>query len=75
VVRTVTKLNRRLKKLESFLNDASGLVSHTKKWLEYWTRWFEYLPAILTFAATDNVPYQARSNGLLAVTLLDALFE
>jgi hypothetical protein len=37
----MTKLDGRLKKLESLLTDVSGLVPHTKKWLDYWTRWFE----------------------------------
>jgi len=32
----VTKLQRRLTKLEALLTDRSGLVPHSRKWLEYW---------------------------------------
>ena len=34
----MTRLQRRLKKLESVLTDSMGLVPHTQKWLEYWDR-------------------------------------
>jgi uncharacterized protein Usg len=33
----MTKLQQRMKKLEGFMTDPSGLVPHVKKWLEYWT--------------------------------------
>ena len=36
----MTNLQRRLKKLEAYLTDPSGLVPHTQKWLEYWDRQF-----------------------------------
>jgi hypothetical protein len=34
----MTKLQRRMKKLEAVLTDSMGLVPHTQKWLEYWDR-------------------------------------
>jgi hypothetical protein len=34
----MTRLQRRMKKLEGVLTDYLGLVPHTQKWLEYWDR-------------------------------------
>jgi hypothetical protein len=34
----MTNLQRRIGKLESFMTDASGLVPHSQRWLEYWDR-------------------------------------
>ena len=34
----MTSRERRLRKLELLLTDPSGLVPHTRKWLEYWDR-------------------------------------
>ena len=34
----MTNLQRRLRKLEGFLTDSSGLVPHTQKWLAHWDR-------------------------------------
>ena len=46
----MTNLQRRLKKLEALLfADQSGLVPHSKKWLEYWKRQVQLYP-------TDQLP-------------------
>ena len=37
----MTKLQRRLGKLEVRLLDSSGLVPHSPRWLEYWKHWFD----------------------------------
>jgi hypothetical protein len=34
----MTNLQRRLKKIEAFMTDTSGLVPHPQRWLEYWDR-------------------------------------
>jgi hypothetical protein len=34
----MTHLQRRLNKLEVLLTDSSGLVPHSKEWIEYWDR-------------------------------------
>jgi hypothetical protein len=34
----MTNLQRRLKKIEAFMTDTSGLVPHSQRWLEYWDR-------------------------------------
>ena len=34
----MTNLQRRLLKLEAQLTDVSGLVPHSKQWLDYWDR-------------------------------------
>lgn len=36
----MTNLERRLRKIETCLTDASGLVPHSRKWLVYWDRKF-----------------------------------
>jgi len=42
----MTKLQRRLEKLEAVLTDSMGFVPHTQKWLEYWDRqYFLFLTA------------------------------
>ena len=32
----MTNLRRRIRKLEAYLTDASGLVPHTPAWMNYW---------------------------------------
>jgi hypothetical protein len=32
----MTNLERRIKKLETCLTDASGLMPHSQRWLAYW---------------------------------------
>jgi len=32
----MTNLQRRLRKIEAFMTDVSGLVPHSRRWLEYW---------------------------------------
>jgi hypothetical protein len=34
----MTNLQRRLKKIEAFMTDTSGLVPHSPRWLAYWDR-------------------------------------
>lgn len=34
----MTKLQRRMKKLEGVFTDPAGFVPHMQKWLEYWDR-------------------------------------
>ena len=34
----MTNLERRLKKIEAYMTDTSGLVPHSRRWLEYWDR-------------------------------------
>ena len=46
----MTNLQRRLLKLEAQLTDPSGLVPHTKQWLEYWDR------QIYDYATTGQWP-------------------
>jgi hypothetical protein len=38
----MTRIQRRLKKLEGVLTDPTGLVPHTQKWLEYWDLQFYF---------------------------------
>jgi len=33
----MSKLHRRLKKLEALITDEAGLVSGSQKWMDYWT--------------------------------------
>ena len=33
----MSRLERRLRKLEARLTDCSGLIPHTQEWLDYWT--------------------------------------
>jgi hypothetical protein len=39
----MTNLERRLRKLEAVLTDHTGLVPHTKSWLDYWLATYERL--------------------------------
>jgi hypothetical protein len=39
----MTNLERRLRKLEAVLTDHTGLVPHTKPWLDYWLATYERL--------------------------------
>ena len=34
----MTNLQKRIRKLEAHKTDASGLVPHSQRWLEYWDR-------------------------------------
>jgi len=58
-VLTVPQLNRRLKKLESQLTDMSGLIPHTRTWLEYCTRWFECSIRNPNFRWGEKMPLEA----------------
>ena len=58
-VNAVTKLDRRLKKLESLLTNVSGLVPRTKKWLDYWTRWLECAHRDPNFHRGQKMPLEA----------------
>jgi hypothetical protein len=39
----MTRLERRLRKLEARLTDCSGLVPHTKRWFDHWMARLEQL--------------------------------
>jgi hypothetical protein len=55
----VTTLRRRLGKLEAQLIDGSGLVPHSRKWLEYWERWLERYSSDPDFQPQDLMPIEA----------------
>lgn len=55
----MTNPHRRLKKLEASLTDSTGLVPHTKKWLGYWTRWFERSVRDPNFRRGEKMPLEA----------------
>ncbi len=41
----MTKFRQRIRKLESQLTDANGLVPHSKEWFEHWYRKIDQLIA------------------------------
>ena len=61
----MTSLPRRLRKLELGLTDTSGLVPHSKEWLDHWEREFDRLFA-------GEAPGEFRGVPLAAV---DAIIE
>jgi hypothetical protein len=43
----MTNLQRRLKKIEAYMTDTSGLVQHSRRWLEYGDRqMYDYITAV-----------------------------
>ena len=55
----VTNLQRRLKKLESLVNDPSGLVPHSEEWLDYWQRWLDRWSDDPSFRPRERMPLEA----------------
>jgi hypothetical protein len=61
----MSKLHRRLKKLEALITDEAGLVPGSQKWMDYWT---ERVDKIL--AGDDEV-----SGCLIPLEVVDAIIE
>jgi hypothetical protein len=57
----MSRLERRLRKLEAQMTDRSGLVPHSQQWLDYWT------------ARLDNLMNGEPGDEKLPVAFLDVL--
>ena len=55
----MTNLRRRLQKLEVQLTDATGLVPHTKAWLDYWLATYERLASGQEEGEPGSIPLAA----------------
>jgi hypothetical protein len=71
----MTKLQHRLRKLELHLNDSSGLVPHSQRWMGYWMREMDATIARCDPGPKRRIPIEAIRAWAQAQPNTDSAFE